>query len=101
MGKNQALDELGSLIANTIVHKILVEKTTKPESINHLEKEENEYRTQSFKRFKVYNWNAQNIEMLKEQIIRKIQNKFNNKYPDIDIINTDLYKLIEEEFDEL
>ena len=31
MGKNKTIDSLSKLIANTIVHKILVSKTSKPD----------------------------------------------------------------------
>ena len=54
MGKNKIIESLSNLIGNTIVHKILTEKTTKPESINHLEAEETEYRSQAIKKLRLY-----------------------------------------------
>lgn len=97
MGKNKTIDSLSKLIANTIVHKILVSKTSKPESINHLEFEEIEYRSQAIKKSSLYNWNYEDVHLLKKEIENKIENKFKNKYTDIDVSKEKIKPLIDEE----
>ena len=101
MGKNRAIESLSKLIGNTIVHKILVEKTSRPESTNYLESEEIEYRSQAIKKSKLYNWNERDIKLLKEEIAKKIENKFKDKYADIQVSEEEIRKLMDEEFEQL
>ena len=97
MGKNSAIESLSKLIANTIVHKLLVEKTTRPESTSYLESEEVEYRSQAEKKSKLFNWNKGDIDIIKEEASKKINNKFKNKYLDIQVSKEEIRKLIDEE----
>ncbi len=97
MGKNRVLESWSTLIANTIVHKILVGKTSKPESAGHLEAEEIEYRSQAIRKSKVYNWNDEDIKLLKEEIENKIRNKFKHKYADVEISKEEIQKFMDEE----
>jgi len=101
MGKNSVVESLSSLIANTIVHKILISKTSKPESTNHLESEEIEYRSRAIKKSRLYHWNYKDIKLIKEEIENKIENKFKNKYTDIKIPKEKIKKIIEEEIEQL
>jgi len=101
MGKNKVIEALSRLIANTIVHHILTSKTSKPESINHLESESIEYRPQALKKSRAYHWNNEDIELLKEEINKKIENKFKNKYSDIKVSKEEIKKIIEEEIESL
>ncbi len=101
MGKNSIIESLSSLIANTIVHKVLISETTKPESINHLESEEIEYRSQAIKKSRLFHWNNADIVLLKEKINMKIENKFKNKYTDIKVPKEKIKKLIDEEIEQL
>jgi len=97
MGKNSAIESLSKLIANTIVHKLLGKKTTRPESTNYLESEEVEYRSQAEKKSRLFNWNEKDIEIIKEETLKKINNKFKNKYTDVQIPKEEIKKLIDEE----
>ena len=101
MGKNKAIEALSSLIANTIVHKILINKTSRPESINHLEFEEIEYRSQAIKKGNSYNWNYEDIQSLKKEIENKIENKFKNKYADIEVSKEKIKSLTDKEVEHL
>lgn len=101
MGKNKVIESLGNLIGNTIVHKVLIRKTSKPESVEHLEAEEIEYRSQAAKKIKSYNWNESDIKLLKEEIKKKFENKFNSKYNDIDISKENVNELIDEEIEQI
>ena len=97
MGKNNVLNSLSSLLANTIVHKILIGKTSKPESTSHLEFEEIEYRSQAIKKSRLYNWNDKDVSILKGEITKKIENKFKNKYIDVKVSEDMIRRLIDEE----
>jgi hypothetical protein len=101
MGKNSIIESLSSLLANTIVHKILISKTSKPESLHHLESEEIEYRSQALKKSRLYNWNSDDLELIKEQIKNKIDNKFKSKYTDIQVSKEEIKDLIDKELDQL
>ena len=79
------------------MHKLLVEKTTRPESTSYLESEEVEYRSQAEKKSGLFNWNERDIETIKEEASKKINNKFKNKYLDIQVSKEEIRKLIDEE----
>ena len=101
MGKNSVIESLSNLIANTVVHKILISETSKPESVNHLEAEEIEYRTQAIKKSRLYHWNDADIKLVKEGIKKKIENKFKNKYTDVKVSKEKIREMIDEEAGQL
>jgi len=101
MGKNRVIESLSSLIGNTIVHKILIKETSKPESANHLEFEEIEYRSQAIKKGMLFNWNNDDIKLLKEEITKKIEQKFKNKYSGIEMPKEKLQEMIDEEINQV
>jgi len=101
MGKNSIIESLSSFIANTIVHKILISKTSKPESASHLEAEEIEYRARAIKKSRLYNWNDGDIKLIKEETKKKIENKFKNKYTDIEVSTEKVKEFIDEEIEQL
>lgn len=101
MGKNRVIESLSSLIANTIVHKILISETSKPESINHLDSEETEYRAQAIKKSRAYYWNDADIKLIKDETEKKIKNKFKNKYTDIKVPKEKIKELIDKEIEQL
>lgn len=97
MGKNSAIEELGSIIGNTVVHKIIGEKTNRLESKGFLGAEEIEYRAQARKKGKLYNWNALDIQQIKEKAVKKIKNKFSIRYADVSFSEKEAEKLVDEE----
>lgn len=97
MGKNSAIEELGSIIGNTVVHKILGEKTNRLESTNFLGAEEVEYRAQARKKNKLYNWNTADLQQIKEKALKKIKNKFEVRYADISLSEKEAERLVNEE----
>lgn len=97
MGKNSAIEELGGIIGNTVVHKILGEKTNKPESTSFLGAEEVEYRSQARRKGKAHNWNTTDLQQIKEKALKKIKNKFNVRYTDISFSEKEAEKLVDEE----
>lgn len=97
MGKNSAIEELGSIIGNTVVHKILGEKTNRLESRGFLGAEEVEYRAQARKKGKLYNWNTADIQQIKEKALKKIKSKFSVRYADVLFSEKEAEKLVDEE----
>ena len=97
MGKNSAIEELGSIIGNTVVHKILGEKTNRPESTGFLGAEEVEYRAQARKKGGAYNWNQMDIQQIKEKALKKIKNKFSVRYADVSFSEKEAEKIVDEE----
>ncbi|MEK6855063.1 MAG: hypothetical protein AABX73_02465 [Nanoarchaeota archaeon] len=101
MGKNSVIESLSRLIANTIVHNILIGKTSKPEAVNHLESEEIEYRAQAIKKSGLYHWNNEDVARIKEEIKKKIENKFKNKYTDVIVPKDKIKELIDTDIKDL
>jgi hypothetical protein len=97
MGRNKDLESISSSISNTVLHKIIATYTNKKESIDHLNKEELEYRAQSLKKINEMNLTEFDKKIIKEKIIRKIQNKLITKYPDIEISEEVILNAIDEE----
>ncbi|MEK6855764.1 MAG: hypothetical protein AABX66_01250 [Nanoarchaeota archaeon] len=97
MGKNSVIKTLGKRIGNVVLHKLLIKYTHRPESINHLQKEEVTYRDAAIKDAREYNWNEGDKQTMKIQAIRFIKDKKVNKYSDVDLPSDEIEKLVEEE----
>ena len=83
MGKNSVIKTLGKRIGNVVLHRLLIEYTTRPESIHHLQSEEKTYRDQAVIDSREYNWNEGDKELLKEKSIEFINSIGTKKYPDL------------------
>ncbi len=90
MGKNRDLDSLIRLIVNTIAHQIVVEHTNKPESKHFLNSEIIEYRNQTEKSARKYNWNDSDKEYAEKKALEKIKEKLAVKYSDVDYSEQDI-----------
>lgn len=101
MGKNSVIDEMGNLIGNTVVHRILAEKTNRPESLNFLGAEEVEYRAQARRKSKEYNWNESDILQIKEKALKKIRSKFEGRYTDVSVSKEEMEITLDEEMNKL
>jgi len=97
MGKTQDIESISNIIAQATVHKIIPEHTNKPESIEHMKKEEIEYKSQSFKILSRIKCSEKDKKEIKEKVIRKVQNIINSKYPDITIKEEELSNKINQE----
>jgi len=97
MGKTHDIENISNLIAQATVHKIVPDYTNKPESIEHMKKEEIEYKSQSFKRLSRTKYNEEDKKEIKEKVIRKVQNIINSKYLDIAIKEEELLEKINQE----
>lgn len=101
MGKNRILKTLGKRIGNTVMHKLLVKYTNRPESVGHLESEEQAYRDSAIKEAKRYHWNMEDINLIKLEAIDFIKDRKDKKYPDVIFSSEEAKKLIEEEIVDL
>ncbi len=100
MGKNRDLNILIRLIVNTVVHKIVVKHTNRPESKHFLKSEVIEYRNQTEDVAKSHNWNDDDRNEVRNIAFLKIKDKLKSKYSDVlfeDIeISENLNKIISE-----
>jgi hypothetical protein len=100
MGKNKDIEIASNILAQAIIHKIVPDYTNKPESIEHMKKEQIEYKTQSFKTLAERNWNEDGKKKIRENVIEKVQNILRLKYPDIIIDKEELLERINIELTE-
>lgn len=100
MGKNRVIKSIGRCIGNVVLHKILVERTNKPESTNHLESEVLEYGFNVFEKTQMFNWNENDKIKIKEFAIKRTHNLIKN-YPDVSFRNKLIEKIINETMDDL
>ena len=101
MGKNRILGALGNRIGNVVVHKMLAKYTNRPESIEHLRKEEDEYRKGVVKESKKYHWNEKEKEELKYIAIKFFINRNVAKYKEILFPQKEVEDCIDEEIKKL
>ncbi len=83
MGKKSAIDSLSKVIANVIVHKVLLRYTNKPESVSHLNYEVTEYRDTAISKAEKFNWNKSDKEEIKSNAWRYFKSKMNTRYRDV------------------
>ncbi len=67
MGKNRTIKIISDLIAGMTAHKILVKYTNKPESINHMQSEIENYRGTISDSLAEFNWNSRDIKRIKTE----------------------------------
>lgn len=83
MGKNSDIESISNSISKTILHEILIEHSNRSEAYPHLKKEEVEYRGQSMKKIDKRRLNADDKKIIRDKVIRKINNLLESKYSDI------------------
>ena len=101
MGKNKDLDILIRLIANTIVHEIVIRHTNRPESEHFLESEIIEYRGQAKKTAKSHNWNNDDKQYVEDNAQIKIKEKLKIKYSDVLFKDEEIVKNLKKIVNEL
>lgn len=100
MGKNRVIKSLGRCIGNVALHKILVERTNKPESKNHLESEVLEYGSDVFEKAQTFNWNEDDRARVRQLAVRRIRNLIKN-YPDVSFDDEAVERMINETMEDL
>jgi hypothetical protein len=91
MGKKAKLNKLAVFIGLEGAHRILVKLANDNESVPHLEREVDNYEKLAIK-ISEGNWNQGDIEMIREQAIKRCDKKLEN----YEKINDENYYLIEE-----
>jgi hypothetical protein len=99
MGKNKTIKSIGKIIGNIVVHKILVNKTNRPESLHHLQSEVSTYRDNVFGIAQEYNWNDSDKQEIFNESIRTFKNRI-QKYSDIKYTIKEAEALIHETIDQ-
>jgi len=100
MGKNRTIKSVGKIIGNIVVHKILVNKTNRPESLHHLQSEVNTYRDNVFGIAQEYNWNDSDKQEIFNESIREFKSRIQN-YPDVKYTMKEAKALIRETINEV
>ena len=97
MGKNRDRESLIRIMANTIVHEIVVKHTNKPESENFLNSEIIEYRSQAENSAEKHNWNNKDREYIRKKVLKKIKEKMEKKYGDVSFLMKEAEELLRKE----
>lgn len=100
MGKNRDRESLIRLMVNTIVHKIILKNTNKPESKHFLSAEIIEYMGQTEKMIEQHHWNENDKMYIREKTLKKIKEKMENKYSDVDFSIKEAERLVGKEMKE-
>lgn len=83
------------------MHKIVLKNTNKPESEHFLSSEIIEYRGQTEKVAEQHHWSESDKDYIKEKILKKIKEKRENKYSDVDFSIKEAEKLVDIEMEEV
>ena len=94
MGKKSAINSLSKIIANVTMHKVLLEYTNKPESVNHLSYEIIEYRDTAVSKADEFNWNISDKEKIRLSAMKHLKKKMARKYEDVKFQMKDALKLL-------
>lgn len=101
MGKDRDRESLIRLLVNVIVHKIVLKNTNKPESEHFLSSEIIEYRGQTEKVAEQHCWSESDKDYIREKILKKIKEKMENKYSDVNFSMKDVEMLVDSEMKEV
>jgi len=101
MGKNKAITELGNILGNIIIHKILTKHTTKPESLCHLRNELIAYTDTALEEAREFNWNDSDVEEMRLEILANFKRNIKRKYPEVKFTMEEVEKIIEEVIEEI
>lgn len=101
MGKNDSIKRLAKLIGGMTAHRLLEEKTNRPESLNHLTSEVSNYRGGIPKIVTEYNWNSKDKIKIREESVKALNRElkkphFSDVYVSEDDFNSFLDNTIKE-----
>jgi len=97
MGKNSDIESISNSLSKTILHELVIEYGNRPESIPRLKKEAVEYGGQSIKKISKINLNDRDKKVIRDKVIRKIENDLKRKYNDIKVPKEAISKKVDEE----
>ena len=96
MSKQSELNKLAAFIGLEAAHKIVIELTVDQDTINHLQREVDNYGKLAYDRANG-NWNEQDITEIREAAIKRC----NKKLAGYTEISDEKYKLIESKINEI
>lgn len=100
MGKNKLIKSLGKRIGNTVVHKILMKYTNKPDSVPFLKAEAESYRDNVLESSQDFNWNDKDKGEIKALALEKFNKDMENFYEEVKFPEKEPEKLIDETIEE-
>ena len=100
MGKTQDIKSLASSLGLAAAHKVLVKKTTKPESSKHLSDEIRDYGFDAFEKAQAHNWTREEIAEIKEKSVKRAL-RILERYEDIIFDNQDVNEAVKDTLQEL
>jgi len=97
MGKDRTIKIIADLIGGMIAHRILVKYTNRPESVNHIESEIENYRGTISDYLTEFNWNDSDKEKIKREAERSLRKSLKEPhFKDVKFPMNETEKLIEE-----
>ena len=101
MGKNRDREALISLIISTVVHELLAQHTNRPASEHFLQSEVAEYFDQAKEIASEHTWNDSDKAYIKEKALKKIKNRMEFKYSDINFSEKEALSFLDKVIAEL
>jgi len=101
MGKKSAIESLSRIVSNVVVHRILINYTNKPESINYLNNEAKEYRDAAISRTKKFNWNQSDKQEIKSNALEIFKNRMARTYGDVKFPISEAERFLDEVMKEI
>ena len=87
--------DINKRIAHIVAHEILVGHTNKPESVDFLNSEVIEYRSQAEKDAEEHNWNVDDQKYVEEKALKMIKEKMAAKYSDVRYSEKEIAELLD------
>ena len=102
MGKNRVIKIIADLIAGMVAHKIILKHTNKPESVNHLESEIDNYRGTLTDYLTEFNWNIHDKENIKFEAKKSLSKELKKShFSDVTFNTKESQELIEKTLNEI
>ena len=80
MGKDRTIKLVANLIGKSTAHKILINYTNMPESINHMSSEVDNYRGQLSEYIIQYNWNIYDKQKIKKEAEKSLNRELKKSH---------------------
>lgn len=97
MGKDRVIKILANLIGKTAAHKILVKHTNKPDAINHMLSEIENYGAVLSDYLLEYNWNSEDKEKIKKESEKSLIKELKeNHFLDVNFPSSEKSKILDE-----
>ena len=97
MGKDRVIRIIANLIGKTAAHKILVKYTNRPDAINHISSEIDNYRAMLSEYITQHNWNSYDKENIKKESEKSLAKELKqNHFDDVIFPSSEKSKILDE-----